>query len=314
MSNISKPHDSLFKDFLSDIEIARRFLEVHLPKELQQQCDLSTLELQNGSFIGNELKQRFTDILYRVKCRKKDAYLYMLIEHQSGAERMLPLRVCRYEIDVMQGHLDKGHDELPEVTSLIFYRGRTSPYPYSADILDHFENPGQKRRGDFPKIPIIIDVSAIPDEEIRTHGSIALLETLQKYIKVKDLCDFAQDIVTGLDHHPLSKDRKKKVFHYMLSEGNCADFDQFYKMIYQYSSKTGEDMMSVAQQLKQEGWEEGQREGQQKGVQQEKFAVLNKMLEEGLPAELITKITGLPQDDFHALMKNLKLKPKLTLY
>ncbi len=64
--------------------------------------------------------------------------------------------------------------------------------------------------------------------------------------------------------------------------------------------------MNVAQQLKQDS--------RQEGIQQEKFAILNKMLEEGLPAELITKITGLPQDNFHAPIKNRKFKPKLTLY
>lgn len=44
------PHDATFRQFLTQPEIARDFMELHLPVELRAVCDLSTLKLESGSF------------------------------------------------------------------------------------------------------------------------------------------------------------------------------------------------------------------------------------------------------------------------
>ncbi|EBE1980444.1 Rpn family recombination-promoting nuclease/putative transposase, partial [Salmonella enterica] len=42
------PHDAAFRQFLAQPEIARDFMELHLPAELRAICDLSTLKLESG--------------------------------------------------------------------------------------------------------------------------------------------------------------------------------------------------------------------------------------------------------------------------
>lgn len=37
------PHDAVFKQFLMHAETARDFLDIHLPAELRELCDLDTL-------------------------------------------------------------------------------------------------------------------------------------------------------------------------------------------------------------------------------------------------------------------------------
>ncbi|CSI47940.1 putative transposase [Shigella sonnei] len=37
------PHDAAFRSFLANPDVARDFLELHLPAEYRQLCDLSTL-------------------------------------------------------------------------------------------------------------------------------------------------------------------------------------------------------------------------------------------------------------------------------
>ena len=61
------------------------------------------------------------------------------------------------------------------------------PSPESLDILDCFEDPELARKT-FAKPSKLIDLSVIPDEEIQTHKSIALLELIQKPIRVRDVC------------------------------------------------------------------------------------------------------------------------------
>ena len=49
------PHDAVFKQFLMHAETARDFLEIHLPVELRELCDLNTLQLESGSFLEESL-------------------------------------------------------------------------------------------------------------------------------------------------------------------------------------------------------------------------------------------------------------------
>ena len=43
------PHDALFKQFLTHPETAKDLLDIHLPAELREICDLTTLKLESGS-------------------------------------------------------------------------------------------------------------------------------------------------------------------------------------------------------------------------------------------------------------------------
>ncbi len=60
------PHDAVFKQFLMHAETARDFLEIHLPVELRELCDLNTLHLESG-FHLESLKGHSTDVLYSVQ-------------------------------------------------------------------------------------------------------------------------------------------------------------------------------------------------------------------------------------------------------
>lgn len=63
MAESTTPHDAVFKIFLSQPEIARDFIEIHLPPSLKQICNLDTLHLESGSFIEDRLRQYYSDIL-----------------------------------------------------------------------------------------------------------------------------------------------------------------------------------------------------------------------------------------------------------
>jgi predicted transposase YdaD len=61
-----KHHDEYAKKLLSNINMAKKFLEVHLPQKVLNKCDLSTLAIEPNSYIDNELVKRFADIVYRI--------------------------------------------------------------------------------------------------------------------------------------------------------------------------------------------------------------------------------------------------------
>ncbi|MGS3108060.1 Rpn family recombination-promoting nuclease/putative transposase, partial [Escherichia coli] len=56
MAETATPHDVVFKTFLSRVETARDFIELHLPPSLTQICKLDTLRLESGSFLEDDLR------------------------------------------------------------------------------------------------------------------------------------------------------------------------------------------------------------------------------------------------------------------
>ncbi|CAK8742115.1 Recombination-promoting nuclease RpnA [Sodalis praecaptivus] len=208
-------HDALFKKFLGDIAVARDFLEIHLPPHLRARCDFSTLAMESGSFIEDDLRTRCSDMLYSMKTTAgHDGYVYCLIEHQSRPEKLMAFRLMRYAVAAMQRHLEQGNDFLPVVIPLLFYHGTTSPYPYSTQWLDCFADPELAEsvyRQAFP----LVDITAMPDDEILSHRRVALLELVQKHIRTRDMLELATDIARLLNLWAIPKEQFRSLMYYI---------------------------------------------------------------------------------------------------
>ncbi|PLM02572.1 ISNCY family transposase, partial [Klebsiella pneumoniae] len=115
MAETATPHDAVFKTFLSRVETARDFIELHLPPSLTQICKLDTLRLESGSFLEDDLRPYYSDILYSLETTRGAGYVHVLIEHQSAPDKLMAFRLMRYAIAAMQRHLESGHKTLPLV-------------------------------------------------------------------------------------------------------------------------------------------------------------------------------------------------------
>ena len=50
-----KQHDALVKKFLTNLDTALDFLQIHLPAEIKNICDLSSLTIESGSYLEDDL-------------------------------------------------------------------------------------------------------------------------------------------------------------------------------------------------------------------------------------------------------------------
>jgi predicted transposase/invertase (TIGR01784 family) len=304
MKTTPTPHDALFKQFLTHPETARDFLDVHLPPALRQVCDLNTLRLESGSFIEEDLRAYYSDVLYSLKAGQGDGYIYALIEHQSSPDRHMGFRLMRYAIAAMQRHLDAGNDKLPLVIPILFYHGQVTPYPYPMNWLQEFSEPelaGQLYGNDFP----LVDVTVISDDEIMTHRRMAILELLQKHVRQRDLAELLEQLVTLLLAGYTNNEQLTSLMNYMLQVGDTAAPENFIRELARRSPQHEEVLMTIAQKLEQKGIEkgrqegrlEGRLEGRQEGVFEGKLEVARSMLASGLDRTMVMKMTGLSADD-----------------
>ncbi|WP_411752602.1 Rpn family recombination-promoting nuclease/putative transposase [Serratia sp. (in: enterobacteria)] len=297
-------HDAVFKQFLMHPGTAQDFLEIHLPAELRKICDLSTLKLESGSFVEDDLRQYFSDVLYSLKTTAGDGYIHVLIEHQSTPDQHMAFRLLRYAIAAMQRHLAAGHKKLPLVVPILFYTGKRSPYPYSTNWLQKFDDPelAKKLYGtDFP----LVDVTVIPDDEIMNHRSMAALTLLQKNIHQRDIAELTGRLATILLAGYLSSQQVISLVHYLVQAGETADAEAFVRELAQRVPEHGDELMTIAQQLEQKGIEKGIEKGVQIGVEKGreegvllgKLDVARSLLKMGMAREAVLEATGLTEDE-----------------
>lgn len=66
-STTSTPHDAVFKKMMTHPEIAQDFLKIHLPESLCKLCELTTLKLESTTFIEDDLRTYYSDVLWSLK-------------------------------------------------------------------------------------------------------------------------------------------------------------------------------------------------------------------------------------------------------
>ena len=286
------PHDAVFKQFLMHAETARDFLDIHLPAELRELCDLDTLHLESGSFIEESLKGHSTDVLYSVQMQGNPGYLHVVIEHQSKPDKKMAFRMMRYSIAAMHRHLEADHDKLPLVVPILFYQGEATPYPLSMCWFDMFYSPELARRVYNSPFPLV-DITVVPDDEIVQHRRVALLELIQKHIRQRDLMGLIDQLVVLLVTECANDSQITALLNYILLTGDEARFNEFISEITRRLPQQRERIMTIAERIHNDGYIKGEQR------------ILRLFLQNGADPEWIQKITGLSAEQMQALEQPL---------
>nr|WP_318384893.1 Rpn family recombination-promoting nuclease/putative transposase [uncultured Enterobacter sp.] len=312
MAEATTPHDAVFKTFLSRTETARDFIEIHLPPSLKRICNLETLRLEPGSFIEDDLRPYYSDILYSLETRSGRGYVHVLIEHQSSPDKHMAFRLIRYAIAAMQRHLEAGHKTLPLVIPILFYQGRRSPYPWTMNWLDDFHEPDIARHIYSNAFPLV-DITVIPDDDIMQHRSMAALTLIQKHIRERDIAQLQDRLASLLLRENMSGQQITVLINYMVQAGETQDVQALLYELAQRVPQQGEKLMTMAEQLKQigrnegieqgirQGIEQGVQEGMQKGKRAALLDVVKAMLKHGLDNHAIMEMTGLSEDELRQI-------------
>ena len=180
--NHLSPHDRYIRSILSHPNVAQEFFSNHLPRKILDCIDLSSLELQKESFIDDKLNLQIADLLYKVTFDDQSGYLYLLMEHASTPDKLLPFRMLKYTTAIMDHHLKQtGGKKLPVVYPLILYTG-SKPYRYSTNIFDLFESDKKYAKEIYTRPYDLIDLSQVPDETLRSYRRFGAAALVTKHI------------------------------------------------------------------------------------------------------------------------------------
>jgi len=265
VSEIVSPHDKFFKTAMSDIRVAREFFENYLPEEIKQYVNLSELELSPKSYIDENLKSSESDILYKTQIAEEEGYLYLLAEHQSTLDPLMPYRLLKYMIGIWSDYLKQtGGKKLPLIVPVVFYHGR-EPYRYSRDIKDLIAAPKSLVERVLFSPFHLVDTHEIPDEKLREQHWFGISAFFMKHIYARNFLPFLREVLSdlrGLEEKEGSN-FVQVLLKYVLSTAEIPNLEAFVTTVQEgLSAPTGEKVMTIAEQL----IERGKREGIHQGV------------------------------------------------
>ena len=312
------PHDKNFKVSLSNIEVAKVFLNIHLPKQIFKAIKLNTLSVCQNSYITPDLEEHLSDVLYKAKTiNNKDCYTYLLIEHQSTDSWDMPIRILQYQLSIIDSHLKQypTQKKLPIVFTLLVYNGQKSPYPHTLNIFDLF-NDIELAKKTLAKPAHLIDLTTMPDEKIKKHNLIGLLEFAQKHVRdrkfLKQATETLTQILNGLEAYINTsgliegnsswlKNYIHSNLHYLYYFANIINEQEFAEQLETVDFVKREKIMgAMARKIEQQGIEKGRIEG----IEKNKAEVAKSMLERNLDLQLISEVTRLTKKEIN----DLKLK------
>jgi predicted transposase/invertase (TIGR01784 family) len=306
MSDLINPHDRFFKDLLSRPEAAVDFLTNYLPPEIAALLDLSAPELVKDSFIDEELRQHFSDLLYRVNLKRGgDALVYILFEHKSGPDEWVAFQLLRYEVRIWEAERRNGAEKLPLIFPLVFYHGREKwnvarqfSALFTTEDLDEF----RKYLPEFEHY--LCDLSVYSELELKGLARTKAALTVLRYIFTEGLTPRLAYII-GL----LLQDEGRSALEYfrtvLLYISAGAAYPPSVTQLKEALStaipeKEGELMQSFAETWLEEGRKEGMREGVAATVLRQihrRFGILD--------AETSDRIRVLPLEKLEQLSEEL---------
>jgi predicted transposase/invertase (TIGR01784 family) len=130
-------------------ELIRGFLR----PDWVERLDFSTLERTGSGFISDDLRERQSDIVWRMRWRGKPgdpSYLYLLLEFQSTSYPFMAMRMLTYVSllieEILRKERLKSGDAIPVILPVVLYNGKR-PWRAPLDPARLFgDAPGSLRR------------------------------------------------------------------------------------------------------------------------------------------------------------------------
>ena len=285
----SSPHDALFKATFGHPEHAAGLLRSVVAPELAEAADWTTLALEAGSFVDEGLADRHSDLLYSVELAGERAFVYVLLEHQSTVDPDMPVRVLEYMtriwIRARQDHPARARRPiLPVVVS-------HAPGGWTAATQFHqlFSPEPSRVPGLAKHVPafelLLVDLAHLTNDQIKTTTMAAfpqlalwLLRDARSGPELLDnLAAWARAFNDAAEQeHGMAALAQLVRYIYLVTDG--VQFERFRDMILTQAPRAETAVMTIAEQLREEGHKAGLLEGERRvlrGLLERKFGALN---------------------------------------
>ena len=271
--SIHNPHDHLFKEMFSDLQKVKSYLEGTLAAGLLKRLDLDSLEEDPNTYIDDELKGFYSDVVYN--CRYKgniSVKITLLFEHKSYVPKYPHIQLLIYMVGIWRRQIKEG-ESISLIIPMVIYHGKNKWTYRSFD--SYFEGEIDEYLLSF--IPmfdfLLTNLKADSVGDIRRRFKLLSLQMgflLMKSISEDSLLDQFEEVFQGADEL-IKNERGRKYFELLivyLYYGSKLDTKEIMEKAYHISQQAGELADSTAMRLIQQGRAEGRSEGRTEGIKE----------------------------------------------
>jgi len=168
------PHDSIFRQVFGAPANAASELRAVLPAALAGRLDLDQMARVPASFVDETLRWRHSDLLFTAPLDGRDAFVYVLVEHQSSDDPLMALRMLRYVTRIWDSYLNdhKRARRLPAIIPLVVHHGR-SRWASPVQLLELIDLDPAVRQAMQPHLPgfeyLLDDLADIDGQQLRSR-------------------------------------------------------------------------------------------------------------------------------------------------
>jgi len=295
---LHQPHDKLMFSALRQKAVAKGLFYHQLPEALLSLADFSRMKLRNTKFVTPQYQAFEADILYEIPLADRTGLFLLHCELQSTVDSMIALRVWQYILLLlMEWHDDHPGEPLPVVYPIIVYTGAAG-YHASTEFFDLFGNQKALAKSYLFNEITVVDVCRLEDSDIRKHDLFGLTEFAFKYKETREFGHFMDEFLSWMNDlsDTINKDYAKMLLKYVMNVYREADTQTFVdKAQHHLSTALGEEAMTIAQQLRQEGMQEGTQ-----------AMALRLVMEDGMPVERAANLANLSVESLQAIIDSKK--------
>ncbi len=267
-----RPHDALFKAaFGAPADAAGLFRSV-LPTHVIAAIEWSSLVRLPGSFVDPDLADRHSDLLFSVELHDGDeVLLYLLVEHQSGVDPDMPLRVLGYEVRIWERCKTRPRSLILPIVLAHAAGGWTEPTSFGAQFVPRPEELGIAEL--VPQFEVtIIDLADRTDDEI-LRWSLGTFQKLALWLmrdardnavfqaalpRWKQLLSDAHDAARRAPH---AMQAFSQLIHYVWHVIGDLRFTEFRAKLLEQIPDAQDTVMTIAEELFEQGRAQGIEQG-----------------------------------------------------
>ncbi len=294
MESLPTPHNNFFHFALSHLPNARGLIETQLSPAALAELKLDTLQLETGSFVDPDLREKFSDLLFSVElanassdASSRQALVYFLFEHKSQSDRLTVLQVLSYIVRIWEKRVRDGEPLCP-IVPLLVYHGETA-WSAARSLAGLIPTPAALAEYQIHFQPPLLDLSRLDDEEIQGESVLRNTLRLLKYSRSRHLVEILREILELICRAlPAASitEWAQAIGVYVMTVNKNIDYEQ-YKQTLASILPTQFEPGSLADRLLIQGREEGRKEGREQG----ELTGLKKGREEGREeGELVGKV------------------------
>ena len=279
-------YDNAYKYLFKNKRIFYQLITSFVKEDFVKDISLENIELVDKSFVSDEFLARESDIIYKIKLKDSEVYIYFLLEFQATVDKSIPIRMLLYLMQFYDLLLRNSREGLlPSVFPLLLYNGRKN-WTIPTNVRELID----KRIPDrfIPSFEYFKIVEKdIPDETLEMlHNLVAAIIYLEKRKDKKALKEAIDKVIEMIRQENIIDIRMFTIWFKRMFQQKV-DFEETEKI--DNLSEVKNMLTAIADQIKLEGKLEG------------KLEVAKKMKEEGLDIVLIMKITGLLKEEIEKL-------------